>query len=266
MGTGTGISWADVTWNPWQGCTPVSEGCQKCYARRDMTRYGRDFTTVKRSAAQTFNLPLAKKRDGSWKIADGSFVFVCSWGDFFHENADEWRSEAFDIMLTRSGLTFLLLTKRPARIPIFTVGREGYSAWHIWLGVTAENQARADERIPKLFDIDWPGKRFLSVEPMLGHVNLMKAREGFFFGNYLRDYIEHKGKREWADLPLLDWIICGGESGPNARPMKLEWARSLRDQCKAAGVPFHMKQLGGWPDKRKKLEDLPEDLRIRERP
>jgi protein gp37 len=244
---------------------------------------GIDPDKVTRSKTR-FNLPIQKHQDGSWVIPDGSFVFVCSWSDFFHPNAIEWAATAWEIMAQRRGLTFLLLTKRPDKLlaglsqasDVVYIGspppkrlcfiRDRKQLDHVWLGVTAENQARADERIPKLLDIDWPGKKWVSVEPMLGPVDLMKARDDFFFDNYLRDYIEDKGKREWADLPLLDWIICGGESGPGARPMDVEWARSLRDQCKAAGVPFWMKQLGGHPDRRDGLDDLPEDLRIRERP
>jgi protein gp37 len=265
MRTQTGISWADKTWNPWVGCTPVSEGCANCYARREMTRYGKDFSTVKRTSAKTFNLPLAKKRDGSWKIPDGSFVFVCSWSDFFHEGRatlrlDDWRDEAIGIMAKRQGLTFLVLTKRPdiAQDYLRTILMDMKSRCsHIWLGVTAENQAMADERIPKLLKIDWPGRKFVSVEPMLEAVDLEIAW-GQGVGDLALDASLHTSR--------LDWIICGGESGPGARAFDADWARGLRDQCAAAGVPFWMKQMGGWPDKRKKLEDLPEDLRIRERP
>ncbi len=279
MGTQTGITWADATWNPWIGCTPVSEGCQHCYARRDMARWGKDFSTVKRSAAKTFNLPLAKKRDGSWKIPDGSFVFVCSWSDFFHEAAEEWWDDAWNIMRQRSGLTFLLLTKRIERLrryadDVCVPPDRGLS--HICLGVTAENQARADERIPQLLSIDWPGKKFVSVEPMLGPIDLNAVPRTD--NAYLRqcggtgvlpdkhepdDYVWSLKESEWGGI---SWIICGGESGPGARELTPAWARTLRDQCRRAGVPFWMKQMGGWPDRREGLEELPEDLRIRERP
>ena len=102
MGTKTGIEWCDATWNPWTGCTKVSDGCDHCYMYRGQMRWGRDPSKLVRSRPKTFNLPLAKKRDGSWKIPPGSFVFVCSWSDFFHEDVpDEWRDEALKIIWER---------------------------------------------------------------------------------------------------------------------------------------------------------------------
>lgn len=272
MGTVTSISWCDATWSPWRGCTPVSEGCDRCYARSGIRRWGANPDTVVRAAPGTFNLPLAKKRDRSWKIPDGSFVFVCSLSDFFHADADGWRDEALDTMECRPGVTFLLLTKRIDRT--YEIALAGCAPVpNAWLGVTAENQKRADERIPKLLEIDWPGKKWVSVEPMLANIGITDYRpvtacERRCFHGHWNHYPKpcpRCGSPTYR-MPGIDWIICGGESGPGARVMDIAWARSLRDQCQAAGVPFWMKQLGGWPNRREALEDLPEDLRIRERP
>jgi protein gp37 len=233
-----------------------------------------------------FNLPIQKHQDGSWVIPDGSFVFVCSWSDFFHPNAIEWAATAWEIMAQRRGLTFLLLTKRPDKLlaglsqapDVVYIGspppkrlcfiRDRKRLDHVWLGVTAENQAHWDKRVGDLMRIDWPGKRFVSCEPMLGEIDADCCDAGQAIGSCGEcGSTDANPSCEACDgLPSIDWIICGGESGPGARPMDVEWARSLRDQCKAAGVPFWMKQLGGHPDRRDGLDDLPEDLRIRERP
>lgn len=222
MAETTGIEWCDATWNPWTGCTKVSPGCDNCYMYRQKERWGHDPSKVVRSAPKTFNLPLAKNRDGSWKIPSGSFVFVCSWSDFFHEEAKaDWARDAENIMLARRDLRFLILTKR---IEDFSWSR--VDSPHIWLGVTAENQALFDERWPILNRTDWPGHKFLSYEPAIGPLVLPKGALAPVHG-------------------ALDWVIVGGESGPNNREIKLDWVRSMRDQCVEAGVPFFLKQYSG---------------------
>ena len=227
MGATTGIQWSGRTWNPWQGCTKVSPGCQNCYMYRDKKRYGQDPATVVRSKAPTFNAPLSKK----W--ATPARVFTCSWSDFFHQDADEWRYEAWDIIRKTPHLTYQILTKRPERIadnlPV-TPGQRTTQfydqTWpwsHVWLGTSVENQQFADERIPHLLKV--PATiRFLSVEPMLRPIDISR---------YL------------AVEPERWWVIGGGESGPNYRLCDIDWARSLRDQCVAAGVPFFWKQWSG---------------------
>lgn len=270
MGAKTGIEWCDATWNPWTGCTKVSAGCEHCYMYRQKTRWGHDPSKVVRSAAKTFNLLLAKKRDGSWKIPSGSFVFVCSWSDFCHPDVDDaWINQAWAMMRARSDCVFLILTKRVERLH-----HEANLWWplreqmgHIWLGVTAENQEMVDERIPKLLEIDWPGKTFVSVEPMLGPVELSawlpcpscRGRGWYlpyFSANHAvpcekcQKHARDKGVYLPTDTyarpgPRLDWIISGGESGPNNREVKLDWVRNLRDQCIAAEVPFFLKQYSG---------------------
>jgi protein gp37 len=229
MGTNTAIPWAHHSWNPWQGCHKVSPGCLHCYMEREKIRYGQDPGLVVRSSPQTFRQPIAKHLDGTWHWKDGERVFACSWSDFFHEAADPWRADAWELIRRRPGLTFLLLTKRPERIraclpPDWGEGPlSGYR--NVWLGFTAEDQPRFDERWPHLAELALQGgQTFVSLEPLLGPVEL-----------------EFTGECAW----VLDWVIAGCESGPNrtpGRPAELDWFRSLRDQCQEASVPFFLKQ------------------------
>lgn len=241
MGSKTSIEYVDATWNPWSGCTPVSPGCANCYAKRIATRFGQDFSKVTRAPDKRFREPLR------WKT--GKRILTCSMSDFFHKDADEWRDEAWDIIRDTSRHTYLILTKHLQRI------RRSYPyGWcvepqfwaHVWLGATVENQKMADKRIPELLNVE-AAVRFLSIEPMLGPVDLLD-------NGFLADHSWRHG------VPGgINWVIVGGESGPGARPMEADWARSIRDQCKAAGVPFFMKQMA-------KREPIPEDLNIKEFP
>jgi protein gp37 len=209
---------------------------------REQKRYGMEPSEVVRAAPKTFNLPK--------RLKPGQKVFVCSWSDFFHVEADPWRSDAWDLIRERPDLTFQLCTKRIERVEAALPTDWPFE--NVWLGVTAENHTRADERIPQLLQI--PALvHFVSVEPMLTPIALTSS-----MGSYIGQDI--------GCLPAVDWVIVGGESGPKARPMFNAWARDLRDQCKDAGTAFFMKQLGGWPNKRDRMADFPEDLRIREFP
>jgi len=205
MAKNSGIDWTDHTWNPWQGCRKVSPGCANCYMYREKKRYGQDPATVVRSMAPTFNAPLR------WK--EPARVFVCSWSDFFIEDADEWRDDAWKIINSCPHLTFLLLTKRADRLPFVYPD-------NVWVGITAENQEQFENRMLYLSEVQ-ASTRFVSVEPMLEDISIY---------NYRTD---------------IDWIICGGESGPNPRKMYVEWALSLKRQCSEEGIPFFMKQMSG---------------------
>ena len=179
MGATTGISWADATWNCWQGCTKVSAGCAHCYMYREKTQYGQDPSIVVRSKPATFNAPL------KWDA--GKRVFVCSWSDFFHEAADAWRADAWSIIRQRTDLTFLILTKRIERAMACLpwgagladprTGPRKAAAWpNVWLGCSIEDQATADARIPLL--LQTPAHvHFVSCEPLLGPVDLSKWLE-----------------------------------------------------------------------------------------
>lgn len=224
MGKNTAIEWTDHTWNCWQGCTPISAGCKFCYMFRDKKRYGQDPTIVVRSKDKTFNSPL----DPTWKSGDR--VFVCSWSDFFHKDADLWRDEAWEIIRQRPDLIFMILTKREENI-IDRLPSDWGGGWpNVWLGVTAENQEMANKRIPILLEIP-VAVRFVSCEPLLSEVRFNHHWLGAC------DAEDHEAHS------FLDWVITGCESGPKRRKAEIEWFRNLRDQCQQAGVPYFLKQM-----------------------
>lgn len=297
------IEWTEKTWNPVTGCTPVSEGCANCYAKRMANRlrgrcgYPED---------DPFSVTFHKNRLDEPFRGKPSRYFVCSMADLFHEHVPiQTILTVFDHAeqaALKFGHIFIFLTKRPKRMrqavekwlelgrPIVGSSAEN-NPFPFWLGVTAENQARADERIPILLQIP-AAVRFVSVEPMLGPVDLRPylPAEYWCFCGYVGDetgtdyctscekefgYDDdggntcvHCGHGEYdsacpecgdvesfglwdtgpLDLrpPRLDWVICGGETGPKARPMHPDWVRSLRDQCQAASVPFFFKKWGEW--------------------
>ena len=201
-------------------------------------------------------------------------LFCASLADWLDsEVAAEWLADLLFVMYTCQNLDFLMLTKRPGnfvarlqaalKCPKFVEEYAGFWAWvtqwidggptaNVWIGTTIEDQPRADERIQLVLRIP-ACVHFLSCEPLLERVKLTFRghREG-----YAVDFTP----------PTIDWVICGGESGKDCRPMDLADARYLRDRAAEAGAAFFMKQLGGWPDKRDRLQDLPEDLRIRSFP
>lgn len=247
MGLKTEITWTNATWNPWQGCTKVSEACTNCYMFRDMKRYGRDPAVVRRSAPKTFSLPLNRKRDKSYAIPSGWKVFTCSWSDWFHASADEWRPEAWEIIASRPDLTFQIVTKRTDRIAQCLPANWGSGYPNVWLIATVENQEWADVRIPQLLSVP-AVVHGLSMEPLLGAVNLGLTRAPTdddyrgWSGDGPIDYVVTERAK------LLNWVITGGESGPGARPSNPDWFRSVRDQCQATGVAYFHKQNGEWVD------------------
>lgn len=243
MGKTTGISWTDASWNPWQGCQKVSKGCHFCYMYRDKKQYGQDPTKIIRSKDATFYAPLKWEKQAQ-QSGQQMKVFTCSWSDFFIEEADCWRDEAFAIMALTPHLTYQVLTKRPERIAQWLVDADSHEMisakidgqilhWplqNIWIGVSIENQATADERIPVLLNTP-AAVRFISYEPALEAVDFRLEE------CWLEEDCYTAGER-------IAWIICGGESGPSARPCQLSWLKSCVDQCQSAGVTCFVKQLG----------------------
>ena len=266
MGERTGIEWTDSTWNPWMGCHKVSPGCKHCYAERETTRWGKDFSQVRRSKT-TFDAPLR------WK--EPRRIFTCSFSDFFIEEADVWRDDAWEVIRQTPQHIYQILTKRPERIAehlpktCFFCGmewgpehvgkcedhdwRHPWYGWaiatedmnteaepntnpwpNVWLGTSVENQKYAEERIPKLVSIS-AAVHFLSCEPLLGPIDFTHA---------LR-YENPEWLKDHGYLRDIEWVIAGGESGPDYRPMDPIWIRDIREQCKSGKVAFFFKQWGG---------------------
>lgn len=242
MGANTKIEWAHHTFNPWMGCSKVSEGCKNCYAEEMMDhRYGKakwgpDGT---RPVTSDANWKLPKKWDKeAEKAGERHRVFCASLADVFEDREDlvAPRHRLMDLIYLTPHLDWLLLTKRPdiaywwsEKWPLRT---------NVWLGTSVENQKAADERIPWLLRTK-STKRFLSVEPLLGPIEFSDVSRRV-------DAVSVLGQRAVSGI---DWVIVGGESGKkNVRPMKAEWPKSLRDQCQALNIPFFFKQWGEYGD------------------
>jgi len=241
----TTIEWTDATWNPIRGtkgrwhCTHVSEGCRNCYAERLNVRWG---GPAYKPGADTFRLDeKILEQPLHWK--NPRKVFVCDMTDLFHEQIPmEWIAKVFICMAWAQQCEFQVLTKRPKRMldllvnpslkfPIAMCLTGGFLK-NVWLGVSVEDQATADERIPLLLQTP-AAVRFVSYEPALGLVQFQHNR------CWLDPFHEHD-----PSFPRIDWLIVGGESGPKARPCDVAWIRSAVQQCQAAKVPVFVKQLG----------------------
>lgn len=251
------IEWTDETWNPIAGCSKVSAGCKNCYAERMAKRLvamgvEKYVGTVDNSGRWTgfINLDWDSLRV-PYRWRKPRMVFVNSMSDLFHEGVGLGSiQEVFRTMRETPEHTYQVLTKRPERMRDYVQHREPAGVpRNVWLGVSVEDQAAADARIPAL--LQTPATvRFLSFEPLLGPVDLCDwydHKSGDACVHPLDGYVSSDGSyHTWVDNnSRIHWVICGGESGPNARPMHPEWARSLRDQCVGAGVPFFFKQWGG---------------------
>jgi protein gp37 len=255
MGDRTGIGWTEATWNPVTGCTEVSAGCDRCYAKSLAERFrgvaGHYFT-------DGFDVVLRpSKLDQPTRWTKPRMIFVNSMSDLFHDDVeDDFIARAWAVMATSAVHTFQILTKRHARMRSLLSSeafraavikhRAGYAetaparpmfgpdAWplpNVWIGVSVENQRWADIRIPHLLRTP-AALRFLSCEPLLGRVDLQGGLDWHLAGT-------------GADgASGIGWVIAGGESGPGARLMDPGWARLLRDQCAVADVPFFFKQAG----------------------
>jgi len=301
------IEWTNSTWNPVTGCDKVSQGCKNCYAEREWARLsarriisspdplsgahtiarnvyeGRKFTDVQ-CHPERLDQPLRWRKPRR--------IFVNSMSDLFHEDVpDDFIDLVFRIMALCQWHTFQILTKRPERMRAFfasqppqrTITLPGeHFIYHfplpnVWLGISAEDQATADERIPLLLQTP-AAVRWISAEPLLGPIDLRKLNLGnrITLDGLTGFHCGYAGPGTYEqtlnDLPTLpgptnqiNWVVAGGESGPGARPSEIEWFYSLRDQCAAAGVPFFMKQI---TERGRKIpfESFPLDLQVREYP
>ncbi len=214
MGDKTIIAWTSKTWNPWKGCTHVSPGCDHCYADRQMTRLGLNFSVVTRTKTWGEPLRWQKAAEQAGRVET---VFTCSWSDWFHRDADQWREEAWQVVRACPNLHFQILTKRAERMARHLPPDWGDGYLNVWLGVSVESP-KYKWRLGYLRKC--PARvRFVSAEPLLEDLELMPA-----------------------EVQGIDQIIVGGESGPAYRPMDHEWARRILDLCRQEGVAFFFKQ------------------------
>ncbi len=223
MAARSAIEWTDATWNPVTGCTKISAGCDNCYAERFAERFR---GVAGHPYEQGFDLTLRPGRIGqplAWRTP--RMIFVNSMSDLFHKHVPfAFVDSVFDTMERARWHTFQVLTKRSSLMRKYVNARykKRLVPAHIWLGVSVEDGTKLS-RVQHLRDTH-ATTRFLSVEPLIGPVGEI-------------------------DLSGIHWVIAGGESGPNARPIRSEWAREVRDQCVEDGVPFFFKQWGGFRPK-----------------
>ena len=205
-------------WNLWHGCHKISPGCKNCYVYRFDAEFNRDASIITKTA--DYDLPLKQKRNGSFKLPHGETVYTCFTSDFFLEEADEWRIEAWQMIRLRSDLQFYIITKRINRFNINLPEDwdEGYD--NVTICSTCETQEMTDYRLPILLSLPIKHKT-INCEPLLERINLL----------------------QWL-TPSIEEVIVGGESGNNARNCDYDWVLDLRNQCIDKSVAFHFKQTG----------------------
>lgn len=299
----TKIQWTEETWNPTTGCDRVSPGCDHCYAvpmaarlkGKGIAAYQTDGDS--RTSGPGFGLAMHPDRlEQPLRWRTPRRVFVNSMSDLFHPQVPyEFLVEVFAVMAATPQHTYQVLTKRPKRMRSIVDDEKGATTFarrvefgyeklsfdcgipyaefrwpllNVWLGTSVENQKYADQRIPPLLDTP-AAVRFISAEPLLGPINLrprppgqqhlcIRCGQGPDVAHHHSDGYRTRG---------IDWVIVGGESGPGARPMNLDWARSIVEQCRRAGVAPFVKQLGSrWGRDHHDIDRFPPDLQVREYP
>ena len=219
-------------WSPWHGCTKISEGCENCYMYYLDKMRDRDGSVIYKT--QNFYYPISRNRRGDYVVPSGATLSVCMSSDFFLEEADEWRAEAWEMMRQRSDVKFFIITKRVHRIKDALPADWGDGYENVEINITCENQKRADERLPILLELPMKHKG-VAVSPFISEVNLDK---------YLKS-------------GQIELVSCGGENYDGARPCDYEWVRSLHDQCVANGVTFCFFETGTNFIKDGKLYHMP---------
>jgi len=204
-----------VTWNPWHGCKKISAGCEHCYVYRIDSRHDKDSSQVKKTL--NFDLPVKKKRTGEYRVLPDEEIFTCFSSDFFLDEADAWRKEAWSMISERKDCSFFMITKRVDRFNVCLPDDWGDGYDHVTICATVENQDRADYRLPIFYAA--PVKHKMIVcEPILERIDLSK---------YLGDWVEQ--------------VIVGGESGNDARVCDFDWVLDIQRLCVQRGIPFHFK-------------------------
>lgn len=209
-----------ATWNPWHGCKKISPGCANCYVYRRDAEFSKDSSMVTRTSS--FDMPIKRNRKGEHKLQpDGESVYTCMTSDFFLDEADAWRAEAWDIIRRRSNLHFVIITKRIHRFEVELPGDWGCGYENVTICCTCENKNRADYRLPIFLKL--PIKhRTVIHEPMLEQIDI----------------------RKYLTTGKIEGVTCGGESGPDARVCDFAWILDSMEQCVGYDVPFWFKQTG----------------------
>lgn len=225
----TNIQWTDATVNFWTGCKKVSDGCKFCYMYRDKRRFTKDDPREVKPVSAGHIKKILRS------LKTPALIFTCSWSDFFIEEADQWREEAWEVIRNHPQHDWQILTKRPERIRECLPHDWGKGWSNVWLGVTIESD-KYKNRLLQLHELKQPDSDFLtfvSYEPAIGSLDLITDKE-------IR-----------LSFEKLDWMIVGGESGNNVgsyiyRPCEMEWITSMIDQCQKTGVPVFVKQTGTY--------------------
>ena len=207
-------------WNPWHGCRKCSEGCENCYMYFLDRQRGKSGADIYRTKAG-FRYPISKHKSGEYKVVSGEQLRVCMTSDFFLEEADEWRDEAWTIIHSRPDVVFFLLTKRPERVRKCLPYDWGDGWENVFFNVTCENQKRADERIPILLDLPFKHKGIMCA-PFIGEVSIKK----------------------YLAARQIEQVICGGENYDGSRPCNFDWVKSLRQECVDYDVTFCFIETG----------------------
>lgn len=269
MAENSKIEWTHHTFNPWIGCTKIGPGCDHCYAERMDNRFGGGHwgsgAPRRRTSSQNWKLPLRWNRQAAERGVRYR-VFCASLADWLdNEVSIEWLADLVDLIRQTPNLDWLLLTKRMGNWKARLERVAGYAGqrgeqertwsntwgfvfdWlhgrppkNVWIGATVVNQEEADRDIPKLLQTP-AAVRFLSIEPLLGAIDLKLMQRAYGFPKHITSDGQAIGMPQG-----LHWVIVGGESGPQARPMHPYWVRRLRDQCQLCAVPFFFKQWGEY--------------------
>ncbi len=235
-----------MMWNPWHGCTKASTGCLHCYMYRRDESIGKDPFIVQKT--ESFDLPVrilrSGKNKGRYKVPAGSHIYTCFSSDFFHQDADLWRDEAWDMMQERSDCTFFMITKRPERIAEHLPHSWGKGWEHVTIAVTCENQEMIDKRLPIYLSLPL-FHHSVMIEPMLSAVDL-------------RPYIQNYRSADGSSM--IQEVSVGGESGPGARVCNYAWVEDVHNQCVENGISFHYHQTGAKLLKNGKVYNIPRPM------
>ncbi len=227
------------SWNPWHGCTKISPGCRYCYVYRQDEMYGTETASSEARRNRDYDLPLRRKRDGSWKIPPGAFVFTCFTSDFLLSDADAWRAGAWEMIRRRSDCRFFFFTKRIDRFAAAVPYDWGDGWENVIVGCTVENRAMAEYRLPIFRDLPIRHKAIIAA-PLLERLDLSP----------------------WLDDDAIEEVSVGGESGLHARPCDYDWVLDIRRQCVECGVPFRFHQTGARLLKEGRLYRIPRSCQI----